>query len=152
MNIKGKDVKKTETPSKEPTYEGFNRDEFFNNMLSLPAVLKEKLKAEGKVWRFINGHEFRTNGNVHRSHWRPQKFEESEFKDLVNAEGFIQRKEMILATRPKMVADEHKRHINDRNDRLKGYQKAQAAEFRKDIRKAQAEDTIRVSEGYGEED
>lgn len=146
----GKETKKPETPSKDTTFEYFNRDEFFNNILSLPTAVKEKLKAEEKDWRFIDGIQFRTNGNMHESHWRPEKFEDPEFKNLVNAEGYIQRKEMILATRPKHVSAAYKQFLTDRNNRLKMHNADAAKELKRRARQAGVEDQIKVSEGYEE--
>lgn len=149
----GKETKVTETPSKDPSFEMFNRDEFFNNVLSLPENVKTKLNAEGKDWRFIDGNQFRSNGGVHRSHWKPEVFKEPEFKHLTNAEGHIQRKEMILAVRPKHITGKYKDYLSDRNNRLKGYNKAAAKELARSARKAGvAEDGLSVSEGYEDND
>lgn len=146
----GKEVKKSDPQIKDPTFEYFNRDEFFNNILSLPDAVKQKLRNEEKDWRFIDGIQFRTNGNIHESHWRPEKFDEPEFKNLVNSEGFIQRKEMILATRPKHVSAAYKKYLNDRNNRLKTQNADAAKELKRRARQAGIEDQIKVSEGYEE--
>lgn len=141
-----KEKKVSEKANRDPGTEGFNPDSFFMNRLSLPQSLKDKLTAEGLDWRFINANQFRQSGGMHTSHWVPYKFSQGEFGS--NAEGILQRGDVILATRPKAVTVAHKDYLKKRNDALSRVNKQHATELKKQLGAAGA----KVYEGYDEND
>lgn len=149
----GKETKSKEVVSRDPEITGFSYDEFFNNRLSLPDSIKEKLKAEGLDWRFINAAQFRQDGGIHKSHWRPYKASgEIATTQGVNAEGFIQRGDLLLAVREKKISKMHRSFLDQRNQRLKGINKQQADEFRQRIREEGRSGQVKVVEGYGSDE
>ncbi len=141
----GKETK----PTQESAITGFNPDEFFTNRLSLPDALKQRMTKEGLDWRFINAQQFRSEGNVHRSHWTPYIVKDS---PLANAEGLIARGDLILGVRPKSVTDAHRKYLKGRNNLQKGHNKAAAQELKKMVRDAGLGEGSRVHEGYEEND
>lgn len=145
----GKETKSSEIPSKELDWEGFDPDNF-NNMLSLPQPLKDKLTKEGFDWRFLNSTSFRENGNMHHGYWRPYKATPEDGITGVNAEGFIQRRDLILGIRPKKITKTFQAHYRERNIRQAGVNKAKAEELRKLAKDAQLDRDVRVYEGYEE--
>lgn len=147
--MKGKDVKKSEVGSKDPEIQGFNYDEFFNNRLSLPKSLKDELTSKGLDWRFINATQFRSKGNMHQSHWVPYKPEATGIVGT-NAEGLIQRGDLILAVREKAVSKAHKEFLTKRNKLQSSANKEHARELRKMVQEAGAAGQAKVFEGYEE--
>lgn len=155
MSNKGKDTKKSDTPSRDVT---FRSTEFaFNNRLALPDEVKEYLTGKGLDWRFLNAQEFRASGNIHRSHWRPFKIP-AEMAGAdgfygANAEGLIQRGDLILGVREKAITVAHKEHINKRNKAL--YQQAtvegQAKKLKETVRESSIAADTKILEGYEDE-
>jgi hypothetical protein len=150
MSKQGKEVRPKETPNHDPNTSGFSYDEFFNNRLSLPDTIKNELNDAGLDWRFINAAQFRNEGNVHRSHWKPYKFLSS--PDLANAEGYLTRGDLILATRPKDVSKAHRKFLNERNKLQKNQNKADAQKMRQALRDNGMDGKARVFEGYEDND
>ena len=146
----GKDIKPKDTPSRDADFGSFNGDEFFNNRLSLPDGLKTHLTTEGMDWRFINSIEFRRDGNMHKSHWQPYKIP-SDFAGMANAEGYLQRGDLILAARPKGVTSNYRKYLARRNAIQKGVAKQQADELRQTFRDGGLGKQSKVHEGYGDE-
>lgn len=148
--------KKESKTSREPAVGEFTYDEFFNNRLSLPPALKDQLTAKGLDWRFINTVTFRQGGNMHRSHWTPYKVEDPQSVGIMatTAEGFVQRGDLVLASRPKHVTKKHKEFLAKRNAQLAGTidNKKLAKEMRQMAREYNVSDQVKVYEGYDEND
>jgi hypothetical protein len=149
---KGKEIKKTEEPSRDST---FRDAEFaFNNKLGLPQELKDYLTSQGLDWRFLNAREYVANGNIHSGHWRAFKVP----ADKVNAEGFyganaeglVQRGDLILGVRTKAISAAHKEHINKRNQALyrQGSVEGQAKKLREVVKDSSLSAETRITEGY----
>ena len=151
-----KDSKKDSKIAREPSVGEFTYDEFFNNRLSLPSELKQKLTSEGLDWRFINALQFREGGNMHRSHWKPYKIDNPQSVGIMNttAEGFLTRGDLVLATRPKVITRKHKEFLAKRNAAYSGvnYNKTVAQEMKKIARDYNVEEQVKVYEGYEEND
>lgn len=147
---KGKEIRKSESPNKEPQVSGFTYDEFFNNRLSLPESLKTVLNEAGLDWRFINAAQFRVEGNVHRSHWKPHKFDVT---DLTSADGYVTRGDLILATRLKAVSAAHRKFLKERNNLQKNQNKLDAQKMRQSLKDSGIDSSAaRVYEGYDDND
>lgn len=149
--------KKSETKiSREPSIGAFSYDEFFNNRLSLPQALKDKLNGEGLDWRFINTVTFRESGNMHRSHWMPYKLTNPEAVGIttLTPEGHIRRGDLVLATRPKQITAQHKKFLAQRNAAYSGQQhnKTMAQELKRMARDYNVDNAVKVHEGYDEND
>lgn len=140
--------------NREPDVLGFDPTEFYSNLLTLPAALKERMKAEGKDWRFIDANQFRADGQMHRSHWKPYIVAAEEDKRAfgANAEGVIMRKELILAVRDKAISRAHKDFVNKRNKAQNAYNKTQAQELKKAARDYGVDGETKIYEGYDEND
>jgi hypothetical protein len=149
---KNKETKTKEQANRDPEITGFHYDEFFNNRLALTEDIKSYLNENNLDWRFINAAQFRSEGNVHRSHWKPFKFDNVSFGSVLNAEGYIMRGDLILATRPKGVTQAHRKFLKQRNNVQKGFNKAEAQKFRQSFREQGMESQARVIEGYEDED
>lgn len=148
---KQKETRVKETPNFDPDISGFE----FNDRLALPKELKEKLKEKGLDFRFINAQEFRRSGHYHRSHWRPL----SVSTDLglpsafgANAQGEIQRGDLILGVRPKAVTAKHRAFLEERRRRYSNFNKSEAEQLRKYAKQAGLGDQVGISEGYEEND
>ncbi len=149
---KGKETKPTETPSYDST---FRDTEFaFNNKLGLPKELKEYLTSQGLDWRFLNAREYRENGNIHQAHWRAFKVPADKVGAEgfygANAEGLVQRGDLILGVRTKAISAAHKEHINKRNQALyrQGSVEGQAKKLREVVKESSLASETRVTEGY----
>lgn len=138
--------------AREVTFDGFKYDEFFNNRLSLPDAFKENLTKQNLDWRFINAEQFRIKGNQHRAHWKPYQVPNPKEVgiDGLTPEGLIQRGDLILAVRDKKVSTAHKKFLNERNQRYQGHNKQVASELRQMAREAGMSDSVKVYEGYDE--
>lgn len=113
---------KSQTPN---PYAGF----FTRKLTDVPDHIKKEAEALGHELRWIDKKEFVEAGNMHRTYWVPFKpkartegaAESRDTMDLVfgnSPEGFIQRKGMVLASRPKQLGDAHREMIRERTARL----------------------------------
>jgi hypothetical protein len=147
----GKEVKIKETEVKDPEITGRGYDEFYDNILSLDNKIKNHLKSEGLDWRFINASQFRAGGNFSRSRWIPYNFrsvaDQLGLLGGLNAEGNMQRGDLILATRTKKVSTQHREFIEKRNRQYAGFNKQQADEL-KSMAKDAGIKNAKVFEGY----
>lgn len=148
-----KDIKTKETPNQDPQF----TDEAFayNNMLALPDNLKSYLTGKGYDWRFLNAKEYRGAGGYHRSHWQPLKVT-AEMGSLglaaVTAEGHIQRGDLILGIRPKTISAKHREMLKEKNKMYSNFGKNEARKMRDDIARKGLESTVKVEEGYDEDE
>lgn len=149
----GKDLKPKQKPSRDSEFGGaFSYDQMFNNRLSIPASLKAYLKEQGLSWRFLNANEFRVNGSMHRSHWKPFKVPAEQKTDLeTTAEGLICRGDLILGVRDEQITSMHKKFLKDRTDRQTSSTKDSAKQLRAMAREAGVE-KMKITEGYDEDD
>lgn len=139
--------------TREPEITGFSYDEFFQNQLALSAPLRAKLKADGKDWRFLNATAFRTNGNVHRSHWKPLILQGEDIQTFgANASGMICRGDLILGIRDKAITAAHREFLNKRNALQGQVNKDQAAQLKKSAREYGVSEQTKVLEGYDDKD
>lgn len=134
---------------KEPDVKGFSYDDFFNNRLSLPKEVKQAINSAGLDFRFINATEFRTNGNQHRSHWRPYIVP----KELAGvagatADGMIVRGDLMLGVREKHITKAHRDHLDKRISVQNSATKQQGKELRKKAREYGVSDETHIYEGY----
>lgn len=150
---KDKDTRPKEKPNRDPKALAFAYDEFYNNRLSLPDALKAHLKSKDLVWRFMNAQQFRQNGNMHHSHWTPYKVD-GDFGITPNAEGLIQRGDLVLGVRSREMNQAHKQFLQERVKRQSGAvsNKVQARELRKLAKDHGVEDKVQIHEGYEEND
>jgi hypothetical protein len=149
----GKDIKPTETQLRDPDWDSFDADGSLDlNILSLPAQFKERLKAQGLDWRFLNASKFRENGGMHRGLWKPYKVTAEDNMIGVNAEGFLQRQDLILGVRPKKITLAMRERKAARTAAQAGFNKNQAQELRKMARDHGVEKDTKVYDGYDEND
>lgn len=143
---------KSNVNSRNPSIEGVTYEEFSQNRLSLNQTIKDHLSSKGLDWRFINGAQYRNEGNLHRSRWIPYVFpEDAGCKDFVNNEGLIQRGDLILGVRPKKLTAQYKTLLADKNKRYNAFNRAEAAKLRQMLREGGMGDS-QVVEGYGADD
>lgn len=148
----GKDVKITEVPNRDPEIK-FDGSEFFMNRLSLADALKDKMRKENLDWRFINASQFRSDGNIHRSHWKPYRLEGADVVTFgANPEGLINRGDLILAVRSTKITQAHKQFLAKRNAAQKSENAVGASELRKMAKAAGVEKEAKIYEGYEEND
>lgn len=139
------------TSSREPEMKGFSYDDYFNNILGLPQTLKDKLKEDGKDWRFINAAEFRRNGNLHQSHWKPLVVSGAEATALgADANGMIARGDLLLAIRDKGMSKAHRAFLDKRNASQLGHNKESARKLKQAAMDYGVADQTKVFEGYDE--
>lgn len=129
---------------------GFNYDEFYSNDLALNPEIKAQLKSEGLEWRFINRLQFREKGNSHRSHWQPYQLKTANGQAGVgtDAEGMVVRGDLVLAVRPKEIADRHRQFLEAKRARYRGYNREVADEMRQRAREEGVSRAMKVHEGY----
>jgi hypothetical protein len=148
---KSVDTKASEVAIRDPDWDSFDADSSTDiNVLSLPAKFKEKLTGQGFDWRFISAAKFRDTGNLHRGYWKPYKVGPEDGITGLNAEGYIQRQDLILAVRPKRITQTMKQRKAERNARQAGFNKSQAQELRKMAKEAGVSQNTKVYEGYDE--
>lgn len=148
-----KEKKPIDTPVKDPVF----TDESFtyNNTLALPDNIKNYLTDKGLDWRFLNAKEYRGAGNHHRSHWQPLKITEEMGKlgmSATNAEGLIQRGDLILGVRAKAVTAKHKEYLKEKNRRYSNFGKTAAREMREEVARKGLSGAVKVDEGYDEDE
>jgi hypothetical protein len=115
-----------------------------------PAIVAEINKA-GLAYRWISLKEFSQNGNFHKNDWMPYKSESlkktaSEFSWGSNPDGYLIRKEMVLAVKPKKLQEQHKARIKQRTLIQSQSSKQAAQELKKTLQGSGAS----VYEGYEE--
>ncbi len=150
-----KESKPKEKSVRDPQSLSFDPNEFFQNTLALPQALKDQLTKEGLDWRFMNANLFRGNGNVHQAHWTPYKVTVS--ADQVGLfgltpEGYVQRGDLILGSRPKVITEAHKQHLKRRNAQQQAFNKEKAKELRKLAQDHGVAGETKVFDGYEEND
>lgn len=147
-----KDKKNPTNPKRDPEIK-FDYQEFYQNSLSLPQAFKDRLKAEGLDFRFLNRNEYNKNGNTHRAHWRAYKLVGNP-EDVgllgVTAEGHIQRGDLILGVRDKQMSAGHKKFLQARAKQYQGHNKAKAQEIRQLAKEHGVDENTEVFEGYDE--
>lgn len=121
---------------------------YAQDLLQLDPKLAAEIDAKGLEHRWIDANEFVARGNMHNHYWRPYKREakdsengsailESDWKFGNDPEGFIRRKGLVLAVRPKEVGDGHRFMLEDKSKRQHGgLRRRQADEMREHARKA----------------
>jgi hypothetical protein len=103
-------------------YEGF----FSRTITDIDPSLKAELEAKGLEWRWISNKEFAEAGNQHHNYWTPYQTKQTAEKsgDILNfgttSDGFIRRKTMVLAARPKQLGDAHRAQLKQKAARLQG--------------------------------
>jgi hypothetical protein len=146
----GKEVKAREEAPKDTTFDGFDPDVFYNNTLSLPESLKAEMTEKGLDWRFLNSNEFRRRGNMHKSYWQPYKPTGTENAAYCNAEGLIQRGDLILGARQKRISALHKDYLDKKNRANAGINREQARQLKKMAVDAGVGKAMKIHEGYEE--
>lgn len=151
--INGK--KKVSGPKLGPSFDGIT---FGASALDLPKGLKEQLSEFGYDVRFINGAQLSSMGGYHQNGWKPFKTSDfmSEGKCVIqldpyllgsSPDGTVQKKEMILAIRPKEMTAEHKKHLAAKVARQSGDgTKKAAAELRRISKEHNL--NVEITEGY----
>lgn len=124
---------KTQTPN---PYAGF----FSRSLTDVPEDVKKEAEARGHELRWIDKKDFSEAGNMHKNFWEPFKREAgaASSHDTMNLvfgnspEGYLIRKGMVLASRPKQLGDAHREMIRERTERLHGTVDNQGLEEDKD--------------------
>jgi hypothetical protein len=140
---------KREFKKEDPTI--FNPNELYGSILELPVELKAELDKKGLVARWINATEMQRQYGFNKSGWRPYK---PDMKlsitngMLGDAEGYIRRGDLVLATKTKDEHTLHKKKLEFKASIYKGYNKQKAEELRSFMRGAGVK--TKVVEGYDE--
>jgi hypothetical protein len=143
-----------ERPTTPNPYESY----YSQNMLDVDKDIRSDIEKKGMECRWIDTKEFTASGNQHRHFWTPYKREVKpgtsetratmDIKHGNDPEGFIRRKSLILAVRPKQLGDAHRQQIAARTERLHQSSRAQVAEMKRLARQAGS----KVYEGFDDED
>jgi hypothetical protein len=105
-------------------YAGF----FTRSLTDVPEDVKKAAEAKGHELRWIDKKEFVEAGNMHKNYWEPFRRDPAvaashDTMDLAygnSPDGYLVRKGMILASRPKQLGDAHREMIRERTERLHG--------------------------------
>jgi hypothetical protein len=140
-----KDIK----PSNKPVRDTKKFTPKFNyaDRLVLSQELKDKIKREGMVFRFLNKSELQQNQGYHRSHWtayRVQGEDIAKFGAL--PDGTFVRGDLVLGVRTFEMNNSHKEYLAERNAAYAGFNKKKAQEMRDDIRRKGLQDSIAVDD------
>ena len=104
---------------------------------------------QGLSHRFVNATTFRDEYSVHRSGWKPYNVKSRATVSKltgIDPEGIIRRGDLVLAVRPMAVTAQHRKVLDQRNNRLKNYNKEAAQAMRQDAQRAGVD--MQVIEGY----
>lgn len=126
-----------------------NYTDYFGNEFELPSAIKQALKDQGLVARFVNASKFRDEYSVHRGGWQVYNARAGGvLKSLQGAdpEGIIRRGDLVLAVRTVDASLKHKKVLKQMNGQLKNINKLKAEELRDSAKAAGVEAT--VIEGY----
>jgi hypothetical protein len=119
------------------------RKNFFSqDILEIPPAIQAELDEQGLEGRWIDRMEFVGAGNFHKNYWTPYKRTAgaSATMDLSygnDPEGFIRRKSLVLAARPKELGDDHRFSLREKARRYHGdLRKRQAAQLQQTVRES----------------
>lgn len=149
----GKEKKNKESVNKDPIWSGPTDASDVTSRLALPKKLKDYLNSQGMDFRFLNATQFRASGNYHGRDWRP--FDVRAAKSLggetfgANAEGVIQRGDLILGIRPKNISAAHKERLAKKNAAYSAANvaKTHAKQIKEQIRERGMGEYTRVEDG-----
>jgi hypothetical protein len=121
------------------------------SLLRIDPAIRRELDEKGLACRWISLREFSQNGNFHKNDWMPYKSDTlkkmaSEFSFGTNPDGYLVRKEMVLAVKKKELQEAHKAKIARRTQIQSQATKAAAQEIKKTLGGTGAA----VYEGYEE--
>ena len=120
------------------------------SILKIPKELRDELTAKGLAHRWINMREFQSTGGFHKHDWVPYKSEtlKRTASDLGGSgpEGYLIRKELVLAVKPKALQEQHRARIRQKTAIQSQIVKKAANELRESLGPAGA----KVYEGYEE--
>lgn len=125
-------------------------DQIFGNILKIPAEIKKELDAKNLEGRFIRYEEFVKLGGMHPRGWEPYKPDVSPKSYQLfgsNPDGFIRRKDLVLASRSKELCDLHRGKLKQDADRKMSSASQKAAA--KGLKSMSSE--VSVIEGYYED-
>jgi len=147
-----KEKRPIETKGADPQLNGYFNP---NDRLSLSKELKDWFKAQGMDFRFLNAPEFRRDGGYHPTQWLPFDAREAVTKGLdpkftvgMNAEGQIQRGDLILGYRPKALTAQYNQMVKQRNERYSKFNKTEAQKLREHARSVGLGEAVTIHEGY----
>jgi hypothetical protein len=120
------------------------RGNFFSqDILQIDPALKAEIEGKGLEYRWIDRQEFLGAGNFHKNYWSPYRRDaakDSATMDLKygnDPEGFIRRKSLVLAVRPKDIGDDHRITLREKASRYHGgVRKRQAEQMRQTVRES----------------
>lgn len=122
------------------------------SFFDIPKAIKAELEAKGLVGRWINAKKYQDNYGFHKSGWKAHKTSPNarlagslDFGDGIDAEGFIRRGDLVLATKSAEQQARHKATIDKKTAALSNFTKSAAEEVRKTLG-----DKGTVIEGYEE--
>lgn len=121
------------------------------SLLRLAPEQRRELDGKGLAFRWISLKEFQANGNFHKNGYVPYKFESlkkpaEEFAFGSHPEGYLIRKELVLAVVPKEEHAAHKARIRQRTQAQSQVVKTAASQMRQALKGSGA----KVYEGYEE--
>jgi hypothetical protein len=138
-----------------------NHSDVFANPLDIDPQLKNLIADKGFSIRFINYKQFVDMGGTHEAYWRPVSRKELKewgydmmdthsFISGSDPDGFIRRKDLILAVRTKELNEKHKAYLRQEAQSRSNLEKRHAEELRDQVRRSGLNAT--VSEGYEDEE
>jgi hypothetical protein len=123
------------------------------NLLVLDSKLKSELESKGLVHRWVNKKEYLDKGNYHNSGWiayLPDTDAGAGRHDFMvgrSPEGYIQRKDLILAVKTVGAAARQKERIKAKTKTAQAFMKQEASEMRARMKDAGVKGA-KVHEGY----
>ena len=108
------------------------------SFFKIPDEVKEEAKSKGLEIKWLNSIQLSRNNGYHRSGWAAYKFEGGKaagtFGLGVNAEGYVQRGDMIIGARKIELGDQYRKRIANKNAALNRFTKTAADEMRERVR------------------
>lgn len=111
-------------------------DDIFGNALAIGDQLKEDLRKQGLVGRWVNAKKLAEFGGYHPKQWRVYTNKESgtimgaASLSGTDPNGVIRRGDCVLAVKTAEQVAAHKAHLQAKADKYKNFKKQKAAELR----------------------
>lgn len=101
------------------------------NMLKVDPELAAELEGKGLVCRWINAKEYQANYGYHKTGWRAYKRASApvtgalDFEYGTDPEGYVRRRDLVLAVKTKEGHAKHQAAINEKNRAYRNISKTQ---------------------------
>lgn len=149
-------MKKPEIKKPEVRKEEYKTPDFVKSQFQIPPMIQKELDEQDLVGRWCNIKQLELGGGYHPKGWIPYiRKNPTEVEKLFgkSPDGFTRHGDLVLGVKKKEDVDAHRAYLRKeaKQNSVKELSKRTKKKFQDSIRNANAEDAIRVVEGYDED-